>query len=251
VSVHRSRRVRNTYNISLLRKRIADALPRPLSPIGEAAVEGFLSLAGVSRWLPERIGLLQLSHVFDIGLPFALIGDNPTVKPLALGVGDAVCEGKLPHPDLWRAVHAGALLTHWGGSVQFVTDTGAAASRLEVALPDGQTPRVDVVGWQPALGTEPVTDLADDRPRILAIDVRGSGSCHEAITAACADDFDRTPEMLAVLSFEPRFWVSVEHKEWIHLARINANAQVPVASDTLGAGDGGRHTLSFALLGAA
>ena len=66
-------------------------------------------------------GSRELSFIFDIGLPFALIGDKPVAKTLGLHVGERGSgDGRLPEPGLWSAVHAVALLCRWGLDVQFV-----------------------------------------------------------------------------------------------------------------------------------
>ncbi len=234
--------MRNTFNISQLRQRILGALPRALTSVGERALEGFLALDGISMWRPDRLGVLQLSFVFDIGLPFGLIGDNPSIKPLAMRVGDAARDGQYPDLDAWRVVHTGALLCHWGATVNFITDAATPAVRLEVERADGAALDVDVIS-----GPSPA-HAPSQRSRLIAIDARDRDVTHAQIALSCAAGFARSADVSGVLVFEPRFWVGIEQKEWIHQAQLNPDAAVPVAAEMLGGADTGRHALRLALL---
>jgi hypothetical protein len=234
--------VRNTYNISRLRQRIEDALPRPLSAHGETAVEGFLALTGISRWQPERLGILQLSFVFDIGLPLGLIGDSESARALATRVGDAVCEGRGPDPQCWRVVHAAALLRYWGAAVQFDGEGVGAAAQLAIALPNGTALEVDVSATYPASGSE------GDLPRLTMIDVGGAAERHAEIAATCVDDFTAAPQPAGVVSFEPRFWVGIEQKEWIYRACTNPQADVALEGAPFDGADSGRRAVRLELL---
>jgi hypothetical protein len=200
--------VRNTYNISLLRRRVQEALPRPPAPAGERAIEGFLSLPGASAWRPERLGLRELSFIFDVGLPFALIGDKPVAKTLGLQVGDAVRDGRLPEARLWSAVHAVALLCHWGLDVRTTGGGAAAQLQFEVVLPNGTPLSLDV---RRAV-QEPTS------ARIVAVDMQGATAGFDAVAGYYRDAF--ADGLAAVLLFEPRFWIGVEQKEWRHMARL-------------------------------
>ena len=142
----RIRTMKNTYNLSLVRRRIQEALPRPLSAIGEAALEAFLAVPGVSAWRPARLGLKELSYVFDIGLPFALIGDNASAHTRRLRAGDAVRDGLYPEQCLWDEIHAAAILRAWGAQVCFAAQTTTSAARLEVRVGDGESLEVEVLG---------------------------------------------------------------------------------------------------------
>ena len=233
--------MRNTYNISLLRKRIVEALPRAASAFGEAAIEGFLSLPGASAWRPNRMGLAELSFVFDVGVPLALIGDNESVRPVALEIGDCVRDGRQPSMPLRQLVHAAALLSRWGCAIRFA-DAGTAAHRhwrVEVVLPDGET--IDVVMTREGLDAE----TAADRLQLLVREVDGG---LEAASASFHDAFARSRDVCGGLVFQPRFWVGVEQKEWLHLARLNTNARVVLPSERLGAADGERRALRLPLL---
>jgi len=234
--------VRNEFNIAQLRQRILGALPGALSGVGERAVEAFLALEGISMWRPARLGVLQLSFVFDIGLPFALIGENPSAKPLAMRAGDTARDGRYPEPDVWRVVHAGALLSHWGAAINFVTDAASTSVRLEVALPDSGTLEVQV---RPngQTGCE-----ESKRARLIVIDARGTHGALEQILQSCAVDLESSPAASGVLVFEPRFWVGVQQKEWIHQSTLNPSAAVPIAAAMLGNADAGRQALRLTLL---
>ena len=234
--------MKNTYNIGLLRRRIFESLPRPPSPMGEAAVEGFLSLPGASAWRPDRLWLKELSYIFDIGVPFALIGDNPSAKMHGLRVGEGIRFGQHPRSDLWSQVQAAALLTHWGAQVQFVADPTTHA--LEVAMANGEAVNVEVVRSDPAV------DVKDHggRSYIVAVDVQDVSGRREEIGAILSAGFTSASNVAGVLLFEPRFWIGIEQKEWVHSAYVNANAQTPIASELLGRADGNRHALRIPLL---
>ena len=158
-------KMKNTYNLSLVRRRIQEALPRQLSAIGESALEAFLAVPGVSAWRPARFGLKELSYVFDIGLPFALIGDNPSVHSRRLRTGDAVRDGLYPDRCLWDEIHAAAILRAWGAQVCFAAQTTTSAAGLEVRVDDGETLEVEVLRTNTA-------DRASPRARLIAVDVR-------------------------------------------------------------------------------
>lgn len=225
--------MRNTYNISLLRRRIQEALPRMLSPQGEAAVEGFLSLPGASAWRPDRLGLRELSFIFDIGLPFALIGDKPVAKTLGLHAGDAVRDGRLPESTLWSAVHAIALLCHWGLDVRLVS-TAMAPLQFEVQMPGGAPFKLDVrrTVLEPAVAG------------LVALDMRGATVSFDAAARYYCEQF--TAGLAGVLLLEPRFWIGVEQKEWLHMARLAPDV-AGLEPRVLGCADGDRFAGAQAL----
>jgi hypothetical protein len=235
--------MKNTYNIGLLRRRILEALPRPLSEFGMAALEAFLSLPGASAWRPERLWLKELSYVFDIGLPFALIGDNPSAKSHSLRVGEAVRFGEYPQRSQWSEIHAAALLSRWGAEVRFVADNKTRAHGLEVLLASGETLDVDVIR-----GDALQNPNERGRSYLVAVDVQENPSAREDIDANLGANFARSAQMSGALLFEPRFWIGIEQKEWVHSARLNPSAIVPVASELLGDADGYRHALRLPLL---
>ena len=136
--------MKNTYNIDLLRRRIQQALPRPLSPMGAAALEGFLSLPGASAWRPEKLALKELSYVFDMGLPLALIGENISARAHLFRAGEAARAGRYPDKDTWSEVHAAALLCKCGGAVNFVAQSQKPPD-IEVRLDNDRIVEVAVV----------------------------------------------------------------------------------------------------------
>ena len=234
--------MKNTYNIGLLRRRINDALPRPLSEIGAAALEAFLALPGAGAWRPDRLWLKELSYVFDIGLPFALIGDNPSAKWHSLRVGEAVRFGEQPEPSRWSEIHAAALLTRWGAEIRFVADPKVPTYGLEVRLGSGETLDVVIRADADANPNERV------RPYLIAVDVAGNPGLRAAFDTRPNDAFARSTLLSGALLFEPRFWIGLEQKEWVYSARLNPNAVVPIASELLGSADGNRHALRLPLL---
>lgn len=225
--------MRNTYNISLLRRRIQESLPRRLSPAGESAVEGFLSLPGASAWRPDRLGLRELSFIFDVGLPFALIGDKPVAKTLGLHAGEAVRDGRLPDATLWSAVHAVALLCHWGLDVHQVS--GAMAPlQFEAQIPGGASFKLDV--------KRAVLEPASTG--LVVLDMRGATASYDAAAAYYCEQF--ATGLIGVLLFEPRFWIGVEQKEWLHMARLAPDAS-GLEPRMLGCADGERFAGTRAL----
>jgi hypothetical protein len=228
--------MRNTYLLNRLEQRIREAMPRRLTPAGEVALAGFLSLTGISRWQPARLGVLELSFVFDIGLPLGLIGDEPSIRPVASAVGDAVCDGRRPDERLWRAVHAAALLRHWG------LDVGFDGEPIRVRRPSGAAVEVHV-GTAEAPGT-----LDADALRLRMVDVSGHADRHGEIAAASREAFAASRRLVAVVTFEPRFWVSVEQKEWVFRVSVNPNVETPIRTPPFDRADSRRQVVRVTLL---
>ncbi len=230
--------MRNTYNISLLRRRIHESLPRAPTPVGESAIEGFLSLPGASAWRPDRLDLKELSYIFDMGLPFALIGDNQAGKALGLHVGEAVRDRRLPEALLWSAVHAAALLSGWGLQVQVTSSATASLPQFEVRLPN-TTMNLEVrrgTDHDPSSGAQ-----------LLAIDMQGASARYDEMAAYYEGRLRESDGLAGVLLFEPRFWIGIEQKEWLHMARLNPSAN-GLESEMLGDADGNRRALRLPLL---
>ncbi len=103
-----------------LSNRIRSGLPLPLSEIGEAALESFLALPGVTTWCPDNLWLAELSKIFNIGLPFALLGSDPSAASHRREIGRAVARGENMSPSTWSEVQAGAILSNWGAKVSFI-----------------------------------------------------------------------------------------------------------------------------------
>jgi hypothetical protein len=232
--------MRNTYNLSLVRRRIHEALPAGLTAVGEASIEAFLAVPGASAWRPARFGLKELSYVFDIGLPLALIGDDASVHTRRLRAGEAVRDGLCPERCVWDEIHAAAILRAWGAPVCFAAQTGFGAF-LEVQLDSGET--LDVELLRSALA-----ERASTRSRLLVVDARSLPRDDAHTAARFEHDGAAFADVAAVIAFEPRFWIGLRQKEWLYSVRLNPSATVEVPRTILGNADGSRHSMRFPLL---
>jgi hypothetical protein len=235
--------MRNTYNVTLLRKRILDALPRALSPAGEAAVEGFLSLPGASAWQPDRIGLKELSFVFDLGVPASLIGPNESARALLSHIGDAARDGQPPNATSARVLHAAALLTRWGSRVEFAPE--ARAPRFELRTSDASFEVWIARAGDTDAQSVPQEFATSERSRLIMAEVTGT---HEGHAATLDATFAASSALAAVVLFEPRFWIGIEQKEWLYLARVNPHGGDTTLAESLGDEIGVRHALRIPLL---
>ncbi len=95
-------------------------------------------------WNPEKILLGELSFVFDMGLPFALLGNNPSAEVHKKKVSDAIQSGQSPREYLWSEVQVGALFSNWGKKVSFVKEGATTTPDLEVTLDNGMIVDVEV-----------------------------------------------------------------------------------------------------------
>lgn len=111
---------------------------------GEAALASFLSLPGVDLWNPENFLFKELSFVFDVGLPIALLGNNPSADAYKQEIGKAISRGHEVPPNLWSEVQVGALLSNWGLATSFVKRETYSTPDLEVQLENGQMLYVEV-----------------------------------------------------------------------------------------------------------
>lgn len=127
-----------------LRNRILGAIPRPLTEIGDRALESFLGLPHVDRWNPNNIYLCELSSVFDVGLPFSFLQGNTTAEAHMRKVGAAISRGASAPSNLLSEVHAGALLSHWGADVSFVPRQGTPTPDVVATWDDGVMVDVEV-----------------------------------------------------------------------------------------------------------
>ena len=134
----------NSPEIDLLNKRIRELLRFPLLDTGEAALASFLSLPGVDLWNPENFLFKELSFVFDVGLPIALLGNNPSADAHKRKIGKAIRHGREILPSLWSEVQVGALLSNWGLATSFVRQKTYPTPDLEVQLENGQMLDVEV-----------------------------------------------------------------------------------------------------------
>ena len=128
---------------------------------------------------------------------------------------------------MWSAVHAVALLCHWGLEVRIASGPVAPQLQFEVRPPNGASLSLDVRrAVQEPTGA-----------RIVAIDMQGAAAGFDAAAACYADAF--ADGLAAVLVFEPRFWIGVEQKEWRHMARLAPDA-AGLEPRLLGCADGDR-----------
>lgn len=74
----------------------------------------------MTSWQPRNYYLETISHVFDVGLPFALIGSNSTADAHRSAIGRAIVDGEELPPSDWSEVQVAALLTHMSGAITFV-----------------------------------------------------------------------------------------------------------------------------------
>ncbi len=124
--------MQNSNQISLLNKQIRDALSLPLSEIGEAALTSFLALPNVDTWYPNNLYLQELSCIFDIGLPIALLGNNLSADSHKSEIGKAIKSRQGLPPSLWSEVQVAALLTNWGETPSFVKTKAWQIPDIEV-----------------------------------------------------------------------------------------------------------------------
>lgn len=128
----------------LLRDRVLATISSPLSKIGFEALDSFLALPFVDEWCPKDMYLGELSSIFDVGLPFALLAGNATADSHRREVGVAVGRGERAPASLSSEIHAGALLSNWGANVEFVPRQAHPTPDIEVNWGDGVTVDVEV-----------------------------------------------------------------------------------------------------------
>lgn len=128
-----------------LNNRIRSALPFPLSEIGETALESFLALPGATEWNPSNLFLAKLSMVFDIGLPFALLGSNPSAETHRQEIGKAIASENYASLSCWSELQAGALFSNWEAKVSFIKRVkGVRTPDLEAEFADAVVLDVEV-----------------------------------------------------------------------------------------------------------
>lgn len=128
----------------LLRDRVLAAIPNPLSKIGTEALDSFLALPFVDGWCPNDMYLGTLSSIFNIGLPFALLANNATAESHRREVGVAFDRGECAPASLLSEIHAGALLSNWGGNVRFIPRQARPTPDIEVSWGNEVTLDVEV-----------------------------------------------------------------------------------------------------------
>ncbi len=128
-----------------LRDRILSFLNHPLTEIGGAALNAFLSLPSVENWKPVNVYGLEVTKALDIGLPFSFLVGNDSASSHRQEVGAKVGRNEEPPEILMSEVHAGALLSNWGASVEFVPRQAYPTPDIHVKWSEGAAVDVEVV----------------------------------------------------------------------------------------------------------
>jgi hypothetical protein len=128
-----------------LRDRILSFLNHPLSEIGVAALKSFLSLPSVENWKPVNVYELEVTKALDIGLPFSFLVGNDSASSHRQEVGTKVSRGEELPEILMSEVHAGALLSNWGASLEFVPRQAYPTPDIHAKWSEGATVDVEVV----------------------------------------------------------------------------------------------------------
>ena len=118
---------------SLIRAALESSRSYPLSAMGRLALDAFLRLPGSERWQPKDMFLGDVSKIFDIGLPFALVGRNNSITSHAREIGGAIGDGVSPPTDIFSEVQAGALLSHLNAAVNFVPRKSTSTADIEAS----------------------------------------------------------------------------------------------------------------------
>lgn len=132
------------HPIDDLRDRILAAIPRPFTEVGTKALESFLDLPFIKGWRPKNMYLRELSHVFDVGLPFSFLKGNPTAESHRRKFGAVLSKSERIPASLSSEVHAGALLSYWGANVKFVPRQANPTPDIEANWADGLVLDVEV-----------------------------------------------------------------------------------------------------------
>lgn len=173
-------------------RRIRDSLYWPLTSDGEAVLESFFSIPGVSAWNPERILWGEISLVFRVGHPLFMLSGNSSIARHKRLIGKAIERSRRPDLSLHSEVEAAALLAHWGLNPIFLKPT-VTSPDLEAACADGQVVDVEVTRADQrryhAATEKALSDLAQ---ALQAGDVSWNIVCHMA-------DASNLDELYAVL----------------------------------------------------
>ena len=127
-----------------LRDRVLSAVYKPLSKIGTETLDSFITLPFVDGWHPKNMYLGELSEIFNVGLPFALLAGNASADAHRQEVGAAISRGERVKTSLLSEVHAGALLSNWGAKVKFVPRQTYQTPDIEAQWGDGVAVDVEV-----------------------------------------------------------------------------------------------------------
>jgi len=131
-------------NTNSLRQVIQRNINTPLSRVGQRAFEAFLALPNVEAWNPEKFRVFEVSTVFDVGLPFALLGDNDTVAVHKKDIVNRLLDNDEIACSRWSEILAGALFSNWNGGVSFLRERDRPTSDIEVRWGDGPILSVEV-----------------------------------------------------------------------------------------------------------
>lgn len=103
-----------------LKELIVSALPNRLSPLGLRSLDSFLNLELAPAWRPADLHLGEISRVFNVGLPLAMLGPNLSAEGHRKVISEAVSKHLQIPVSVSSEVHVAALLRHWGAEVAFV-----------------------------------------------------------------------------------------------------------------------------------
>ena len=103
-----------------MRNEILSTLWQPLTEMGNDALESFIALPQIENWKPERWLLGELSRVFDIGLPFALLKDNESLAEHKNCIGKAIGQNKQVPISDFSELQVAAILSNWNANVKFL-----------------------------------------------------------------------------------------------------------------------------------
>lgn len=128
--------------MSPLSDRVKAFINCQLNTTGEAALRAFSTLPGLKNWNPEILCGRKVNDMFNLGLAFSIIGDNPSADKLRSKVKQSI---SLNPSDL-SELHAGALLSHWETNPTFIEPIrNKRTPDLECSFPNGLILDVEVV----------------------------------------------------------------------------------------------------------
>lgn len=105
-----------------LHKIIQEFTQQSLTPLGRRSIDAFEALPAAKIWTPDRFFAMEVSTVFDIGLPLSLIGNTQNSAKIK-GALSANLAGKIKTSDIESTLaelHACALLNAIGLPADFV-----------------------------------------------------------------------------------------------------------------------------------
>ena len=131
--------------MSPLRDRVKAFINCPLTDTGEDALKAFLTLPTVENWNPENILGREVNFIFDFGLLFSIIGNNPSVHKLRNKVGNYISGKPTLNDSDISELHACALLNIWEISPTFIKTNNNKTPDIECHNPDGSILDIEVV----------------------------------------------------------------------------------------------------------